>query len=271
MTDKWRPPEGHPLTVERAKALIAGDLGHVYRSILRASCAPIFSYRLGGADWSILHNGTLTLVKTPKRLLGITAAHVLLQYQKDHAASQIRRYLDHVADRFGLRSDIKLGTRVTGAVFDDAASRWTVTTQDGERFEAQFLITAVGCLSTANVPSIPGLESFAGEWYHTGRWPHEGVEFAGRRVGLIGTGSTGIQAAPVIAEQAAHLTVFQRTANYSVPARNGPMDAEFKAWVKTNYQEIHRKARAATNGHPFDVSERSALDVSPEDARRQLR
>jgi cation diffusion facilitator CzcD-associated flavoprotein CzcO len=178
---------------------------------------------------------------------------------------EIRRYLDHVADRFGLRSDIQLGTRVTGAVFDDAASRWTVTTQVGERFEAQFLITAVGCLSTANVPSIPGLESFAGEWYHTGRWPHEGVDFAGRRVGLIGTGSTGIQAAPVIADQAAHLTVFQRTANYSVPARNGPMDAEFKAWVKANYDEIHRKARASTNGHPFDVSERSALDVSPEE------
>jgi cation diffusion facilitator CzcD-associated flavoprotein CzcO len=177
----------------------------------------------------------------------------------------IRRYLDHVADRFGLRSDIQLGTRVTGAVFDDAVSRWTVTTQDGERFEAQFLITAVGCLSTANVPSIPGLESFAGEWYHTGRWPHEGVEFAGKRVGLIGTGSTGIQAAPVIAEQAAHLTVFQRTANYSVPACNGPIDAEFKAWIKANYDEIHRKARASTNGHPFDVSERSALDVSPEE------
>ncbi|ACL58344.1 flavin-containing monooxygenase [Methylobacterium nodulans] len=178
---------------------------------------------------------------------------------------EIRRYLGHVAERFQLRRDIQLRTRVTGAAFDDAANRWTIATQNGERFEAQFLITAVGCLSTANVPAIPGLEDFAGEWYHTGRWPHEGVDFAGKRVGLIGTGSTGIQAAPVIAEQAAHLTVFQRTANYSVPARNGPMDAEFRAWVRANSEALRRKARESTNGHPFDVSERSALDVSPQE------
>ncbi|MEH3148649.1 MAG: NAD(P)/FAD-dependent oxidoreductase [Methylobacterium frigidaeris] len=176
---------------------------------------------------------------------------------------EIRRYLDHVADRFDLRRDIQLDTRVTGATYDAAANRWTVATQGGEAFEAQFLITAVGCLSTANVPAIPGLESFAGRWYHTGRWPQEGVDFAGKRVGLIGTGSTGIQATPVLAAQAAHLTVFQRTANYSVPARNGPMDAEFKAWVRENSAELRRKAREATNGHPFDVSDRSALDVSP--------
>lgn len=181
----------------------------------------------------------------------------------DHA--EIRRYLDHVADRFGLRPDIQLGTRVSGAAFDDAADRWTVMTEDGERFEAQFLITAVGCLSTANVPAIKGIESFRGRWYHTGRWPHEGVNFTGQRVGLIGTGSTGIQAAPVIAEQAAHLTVFQRTANYSVPARNGPLDDEFRAWVRANAQELRRKARESTNGHPFDVPERSALDLSPQE------
>lgn len=178
---------------------------------------------------------------------------------------EIRAYLDHVADRFGLRSDIQLGTRVAGAVFDDAQTLWLLTTEAGERFEARFLITAVGCLSTANVPPIPGLESFSGKWYHTGRWPQEGVDLTGRRIGLIGTGSTGIQATPVIAGHATHLTVFQRTANYSVPARNGPMDDEFKAWVRANYAEIRAKARASTNGHPFDVSERSALDVSPQE------
>nr|WP_289015850.1 NAD(P)/FAD-dependent oxidoreductase [uncultured Methylobacterium sp.] len=179
--------------------------------------------------------------------------------------TEIRRYLDHVADRFGLRSDIQLGTRVTGAAFDDHAGRWTITTQAGERFEARFLITAVGCLSTANVPAVAGLESFRGQWYHTGRWPHEGVDFTGRRVGLIGTGSTGIQAAPVIAEQAAHLTVFQRTANYSVPARNGPLDDEFRAWVRANAQDLRRKAQESSNGHPFDIPERSALEVSPQE------
>ncbi len=181
----------------------------------------------------------------------------------DHG--EIRRYLDHVADRFDLRRDIQLGTRVAGAAYDEAANRWTVTTESGECFEAQFLITAVGCLSSTNVPEIPGLARFSGAQYHTGRWPHDGVDFSGKRVGLIGTGSTGIQAAPVIAAEAAHLTVFQRTANYSVPARNGPMDDAFRTWVRENSSELRAKARAAPNGHPFDFSDRSALAVSPQE------
>ncbi len=181
----------------------------------------------------------------------------------DHG--EIRRYLDHVADRFDLRRDIQLGTRVAGAAYDEAANRWTVTTESGECFEAQFLITAVGCLSSTNVPEIPGLARFSGAQYHTGRWPHDGVDFSGKRVGLIGTGSTGIQAAPVIASEAAHLTVFQRTANYSVPARNGPMDDAFRTWVRENSSELRAKARAAPNGHPFDFSDRSALAVSPQE------
>ncbi|BAQ49081.1 MULTISPECIES: flavin-containing monooxygenase [Methylobacterium] len=181
----------------------------------------------------------------------------------DHG--EIRRYLDHVADRFDLRRDIQLGTCVAGAAYDEAANRWTVTTESGECFEAQFLITAVGCLSSTNVPEIPGLARFSGAQYHTGRWPHDGVDFSGKRVGLIGTGSTGIQAAPVIAAEAAHLTVFQRTANYSVPARNGPMDDAFRTWVRENSSELRAKARAAPNGHPFDFSDRSALAVSPQE------
>ena len=180
---------------------------------------------------------------------------------------EIRRYLNHVADRFDLRRDIRLGTRVLSATYDDG--RWTVVTEAGERFRAQFLITAVGCLSSANVPKIEGLGSFGGAWYHTGRWPHEGVDFAGKRVGLIGTGSTGIQATPVIAAAAAHLTVFQRTANYSVPARNGPVDRAFRDEVRANYAVIRDKARASTNGHPFDVYDKSALAVS--DAERLAR
>ena len=178
---------------------------------------------------------------------------------------EIRRYLQFVADRLDLMPDIQLGTRVSSARFDEATDRWTITTETGEVFRAQFFIPAVGCLSSTNVPKIAGLESFAGRWYHTGQWPHEGVDFSGKRVGLIGTGSTGIQAAPVIAEQAAHLTVFQRTANYSVPARNAPMTPEMVREVKSRYPEIRAKARATTNGHPFDIEDRSALAVTPEE------
>ncbi len=180
---------------------------------------------------------------------------------------EILRYLNHVADRFDLRRDIRFNARVTSASWDEAANRWRVATEAGERFTAKFLITAVGCLSTANVPNIPGLETFEGRWYHTGRWPHEGVDFAGKRVGQIGTGSTGIQAAPVIAAQAAHLTVFQRTANYSVPARNAPLDPEFLRWAKENHAEIRRVMRSTTNGHPFTISELSALAATPEERR----
>ncbi|MCK8786852.1 NAD(P)/FAD-dependent oxidoreductase [Roseomonas sp. NAR14] len=178
---------------------------------------------------------------------------------------EIMRYLNHVADRFDLRRDIRLGTRVTAARFDGRENRWHVTTAQGGQLTAPFLITAVGCLSTANVPDIPGLESFAGEWYHTGQWPRGGVDFTGKRVGQIGTGSTGIQAAPVIAAQAAHLTVFQRTANYSIPARNAPLTEEQKRHIKANYDEIRRITRASTNGHPFLISPRSALEATPEE------
>jgi cation diffusion facilitator CzcD-associated flavoprotein CzcO len=176
---------------------------------------------------------------------------------------EILRYLNHVADRFDLKRDIRFDTRVAAAHYDEAANLWRVTTDTGDALTAQYLITAVGCLSTANVPDIPGLDTFRGRWYHTGHWPHEGVDFAGKRVGQIGTGSTGIQTAPVIAETAARLTVFQRTANYSVPARNGPLTPEFKRWIRDNVAEIRTTMHAAVNGHPFLLDERSALDVPP--------
>jgi cation diffusion facilitator CzcD-associated flavoprotein CzcO len=182
---------------------------------------------------------------------------------------EILRYLNHVADRFDLKRDIRFNTRVTAAHYDEGANLWRVSTDTGEILTAQFLITAVGCLSTANVPSIPGLDTFEGRWYHTGQWPHDGVDFTGKRVGMIGTGSTGIQAAPVIAETAAHLTVFQRTANYSVPARNGPLTAEFKRWVKQNTAEIREVMHSTVNGHPFTISPVSALEVSPQERQAQ--
>ena len=178
---------------------------------------------------------------------------------------EIMRYLNYVADRFDLKRDIRFNTRVKAAHYDEAANRWNVRTEAGEQFTARFLVTAVGCLSTANVPDIPGLESFNGQWYHTGQWPHQGVDFTGKQVGLIGTGSTGIQATPVIAEQAAHLTVFQRTANYSVPARNVPLTAAFKRWVKDNAAEIRRATHATPNGHQFVISDRLTLETSADE------
>lgn len=185
--------------------------------------------------------------------------------EKYPGPQEILRYLNHVADRFDLKRDIRFNTRVASAHYDAAANLWRVTTDSGEALSAQFLITAVGCLSTANIPDIPGLDTFQGRWYHTGQWPHEGVDFTGKRVGQVGTGSTGIQSAPVIAETAAHLTVFQRTANYSVPARNGPLTREFKRWIKDSVDEIRTTMHAAVNGHPFLLSERSALEVSAEE------
>ena len=178
---------------------------------------------------------------------------------------EILRYLNHVADRFDLKRDIRFNTRVTSAHYDERANLWHVTTDAGEVLTAQFLITAVGCLSSANIPDIAGHDSFAGRWYHTGQWPHEGVDFRGKRVGQIGTGSTGIQAAPVIAETAAHLTVFQRTANYSVPARNGPLTPEFRRYIKENTAEIRRVTQSSVNGHPWFISERLALQTPAEE------
>jgi len=178
---------------------------------------------------------------------------------------EIMRYLNWVADRLDLKRDIRFGRRVVSARYQEATNRWIVEAETGERFQARFLVTAVGCLSSANIPKIPGLESFTGEWYHTGQWPHEGVDFTGKRVGQVGTGSTGIQAAPVIAESAKHLTVFQRTANYSVPARNGPLTPEFLRWSKENAADLRELMHSTPNGHPFAISERPALSVPPEE------
>ena len=131
---------------------------------------------------------------------------------------------------------------MTAAHWDEATSRWTVETDQGDSVTAQFLITAIGCLSTGQVPNIPGRETFEGDWYHTGAWPHEGVDFAGKRVGVIGTGSSGVQSIPVIAKQAGHLSVFQRTPQYTIPARHGTVDKAFLDEVKAHYDEIYEQA-----------------------------
>ena len=179
---------------------------------------------------------------------------------------EILSYLNHVADRFDLRRNIQFNTRVTSARFLEDSNRWEIETDQGDRVTAQFLITGIGCISAGNVPDIKGLHSFQGEWYHTGSWPHEKVDFAGKRVAVIGTGSSGVQSIPVIAEQAGHLTVFQRTAQYTIPARHATVDRRFlEEEVKPNYAEILEKARWSHGGFPVDPNERSALEVTAEE------
>src|SRR3954447_5278816 len=150
---------------------------------------------------------------------------------------EILRYANHVADRFDLRKDIRFGTRVTETVWADAESRWRVRTDHGDDVSARFVVHASGCLSIWKKPEIPGLESFRGAWYHTARWPHEGVDFTGQRVGVIGTGSSAIQSIPLIAQQAAELTVFQRTPNFAIPANNHEMAPGFQEELKSHYRE----------------------------------
>ncbi|MFL6790408.1 MAG: flavin-containing monooxygenase [Bradyrhizobium sp.] len=181
---------------------------------------------------------------------------------------EILKYANHVADRFDLRRDIQFDTRVTSAEFDEDASLWSVTTSDGKTVAANHVVLATGCLSNARKPDIKGLDNFKGKVYHTGHWPHEPVDFTGLRVGVIGTGSSGIQSVPVIAEQASHLTVFQRTANYSIPARNTALTAEERECFRAKYPEIRRFAReVARNGIYTEMPDRGALDDGDNERR----
>ena len=181
---------------------------------------------------------------------------------------EILKYANHVADRFDLRSDIQLNTRVDRAAFDESASRWSVTTSDGKTVTAKYVVLATGCLSNARMPDIKGLKEFKGKVYHTGHWPHEPVDFTGLRVGVIGTGSSSIQSVPIIARQARQLTVFQRTPNFSIPARNAPLTAEEREAFRTNYPEIRRFAREeARNGIYTEMPDRGALDDGENERR----
>jgi cation diffusion facilitator CzcD-associated flavoprotein CzcO len=183
---------------------------------------------------------------------------------------EILRYAEHVADRFDLRRDIRFETRVTAAAFDEATSRWTVETDRGDRLAARFLIAATGCLSASRVPDFAGLDTFQGDWYHTGRWPHEGVDFTGKRVGVIGTGSSGIQSIPLIAQQAAHLFVFQRTPNFSLPALNEKLSPERVQQYKEQFAELKRRARESVTGILVNPNQQSALEVDPEERDREF-
>ena len=182
---------------------------------------------------------------------------------------EILRYINHVADRFDLRRDIQLNTRVVSAVFDPATDRWTVTTDQGDVVTAQFCVMASGNLSTPRVPDFKGLENFTGKWYHTGLWPQEGVDFSGLRVAVIGTGSSGVQMIPQIAGQADHLTVFQRTANFSLPARNAPQDPEKERQHKEEYQDRRRAALDTPFGMAgYPPPTKSALQATEDERER---
>ncbi|MCD2187251.1 NAD(P)/FAD-dependent oxidoreductase [Actinomycetospora sp. SF1] len=178
---------------------------------------------------------------------------------------EILRYVEHVADRFGLRDGVRLSTTVTAARYDDARGRWHVTTDAGDAYDAEQLIMATGCLSVAKTPEVPGTDTFAGRTFHTGHWPHEPVDFTGRRVAVIGTGSSGIQTIPLIAEQAAELTVFQRTPNFSMPASNRPLDPAEQAARKQDYPAHREAARTSGFGVPVEAATQSALEVSDDE------
>lgn len=179
---------------------------------------------------------------------------------------EILRYINHVADRFDLRRDIRFNTRVLSGRFDEFRNRWTLETDKFGAVSASICVMATGNLSTPRVPDFPGLEEFDGKWYHTGLWPHEGVDFTGLRVGIIGTGSSGVQSIPHIAKQAKHLHVFQRTANFSLPARNAVLDRQIEQRHKAEYAE----RRQAAFDTPFGIAgypppSKSALEASAEE------
>ncbi len=183
--------------------------------------------------------------------------------------ADIMDYAKHVVERFNLGPHIQFNTRVASAHFDEANNAWTVTSEAGETFVAEYCIMATGCLSTANDPKFPGRESFEGDWYHTGRWPHEGVDFTGKRAAIIGTGSSAIQAIPIIAEQAEHLYVFQRTPNYSVPAQNEYLGEKYVSDIKARYPEYRVEKRDQLIAWDVLMNEKTAAEMTEEEIRAE--
>ncbi|MDD9902066.1 MAG: NAD(P)/FAD-dependent oxidoreductase [Rhodospirillaceae bacterium] len=182
---------------------------------------------------------------------------------------ELLEYARHVADRFDLRRDIQFETRIASAVYDARAQRWALTAEDGSAFDAQFVVMATGCLSKPNWPHIDGIGSFAGPTYHTAMWPRETVDFTGQRVAVIGTGSSGIQSIPVIAEKAKQLTVFQRTANYAIPAHNSPLDRDYEEWVKGHYAEFRAQAKQTPPGIYGRFRVGKALEATAEERQAE--
>lgn len=183
---------------------------------------------------------------------------------------EILRYANHVCERFDLARDITFGVRVSAADFDEPRNLWRITTDDGHQVSSRFLISAVGCLSQIQSPQWPGLPTYRGETHHTGQWPHEEIGFSGRRVGVIGTGSSGIQLIPVLAAQADRFVVFQRTPNFSVPARNRPLSDDEQRDVKDRYPQIRRLQRQSATGALHPSTGKSVLAATDEERTREL-
>src|SRR3569623_155533 len=182
---------------------------------------------------------------------------------KERYASQpeILAYANHVADRFDLRRDISFNTRVAAVHHDAANEQWKVRAEDGKELKSRFVVMATGCLSAPKPGNIAGADRFKGKSYHTAFWPEGGVDFTGKRVGVIGTGSSGIQSIPKIAEQAKHLYVFQRTASYSIPAANKNLDASYTKEIKGNYDKLRHEARHHLVGIPAPTYAMSVFEV----------
>jgi cation diffusion facilitator CzcD-associated flavoprotein CzcO len=190
---------------------------------------------------------------------------------KEHFSGQPEneKYLNYVADKFNLRPNIQLNSRVKSAIYNERENRWEVTLESGQRARAQFLVAAVGILTARYTPPFPGVDSFKGEAFHTSRWPKEKVDFTGKRVACIGTGATAVQLIPIVAKECGHLTVFQRTANYCAPLRNGLVTPETQAQWKATYSEIHKKCRETATGFTHDFDSRKAMSVSKEERLAQ--
>ena len=177
---------------------------------------------------------------------------------------EILGYMQHCVEKYGLAKHIQVNKEVANAVFNEATNTWTVGTSAGESFTARYVVAALGLLAATNIPDIPGIDDFTGECYHTGRWPQEPVSFAGKRVGVIGTGSSGVQSIPEIAREAAHLTVFQRTPQYSIPARNRPLEPEMQQHARENWDEVRATMKAHPVGMPFEMTTRLGAEDGPE-------
>lgn len=184
--------------------------------------------------------------------------------------AELLDYVAHVIERFDLAGDIQFDTRVESAIYDASRRRWRVSTNQGDTLSTRYCIMATGCLSTANIPDIPGRENFVGPLYHTGQWPHEAVDFSGKRVGIIGTGSSGIQAIPVIARQAVQLTVFQRTPNYAIPAYNQALDPEYVKETKAHYPALRAAGKQQANAFDVQANDRLASEMSAEEISAEL-
>lgn len=186
------------------------------------------------------------------------------------AQPEILRYINFVADKFGLREDFTFGTRVDSVTWDEEDRRWHVTTDRGDDITASHVIMATGQLAVPQLPDIDGIEDFEGRTLHTGSWPHEGVDVTGERVGVIGTGSSGVQVIPQLAKQAGHLTVLQRTAHFVMPAENHPLDREYAEDLKTRFEEYREIARHHPGGTHRRFGTSSALEVSDEELRESF-